>query len=103
MDWEWFRPVEGEPDALDWFIIKIRRVVKGPDKVYQGISLTMIDRPHNGEETEAREMHPDLDSVFEITGPLAKELRADGWDKTPPPDPLPRVAPTRAPALRLVG
>ncbi|OKI71393.1 hypothetical protein [Streptomyces sp. MJM1172] len=91
MDWEWFR-------GDDWFVIKIRRVVKGPDKVFVGFSLTMVDRPHGGEETETREMFPDLDAVFEITGPLAKELRAEGWDKTSPPD----VAPTPKPVLRLV-
>ncbi|QPB09811.1 hypothetical protein CPT_Shady_050 [Streptomyces phage Shady] len=102
MDWEWFRPVDGVPGALDWFIISIRRVVKGPDKVYQGMSLTMIDRPHKGEETKSREMFPDLDGVFAITGPLAKELRADGWDKTPPADPLPRIDRSPKPVLRLV-
>jgi hypothetical protein len=92
MDWEWFRPVAGEGDALDWFVIKIRRVLKGPDKEYIGISLTMIDRPHGGEETETREVFPSLDEVFEITGPLAKELRAEGWDKVPYEVDLPRRA-----------
>ena len=76
MDWEWYK-------GDDWFIIQIRRVIKGPDKVFQGMSLTLVDRPHDGEETVSREMFPDLEGVFEITGPLYKELRAEGWTKVP--------------------
>ncbi|MFJ8394359.1 hypothetical protein [Streptomyces sp. NPDC094144] len=74
MDWEW---------ALgdDRFIIRIRRVLKGPAKVFQGISVTLIDQPHSGEGSETREMFPDLDGAFSITGPLFKELRAEGWTK----------------------
>jgi hypothetical protein len=75
MDWEWER-VSADGANFDEFVIRIRRSDKpGDDRK----SLTFIDRPHNGSETVDRSVFPDLDSVFAITGPLFKELRADGW------------------------
>ncbi|QPB09587.1 hypothetical protein CPT_Sycamore_047 [Streptomyces phage Sycamore] len=69
MDWEWER---GE----DVFIVQIRRSDKpGDDRK----SLTMIDRPHGGAESSDRSVFPNLEAVFAITGPLTKDLRAEGW------------------------
>jgi hypothetical protein len=76
MDWEWSRQSATDPDALDWFIIRVRRSDRAGD---DRKALTFIDRTHGEEPDETRTIFPNLDAVFEITGPLHKELRADGW------------------------
>lgn len=80
MDWVWSR-VSG--DGWDWFIIRVRRSDRFPEDMR--CSLTLIDHPHSGEETRDRSVFRDLDAVFEITGPLAVELRAEGWEKAAGP------------------
>lgn len=86
MNWEWYRPVEGQRNARDWFIIKVRRVIRDGEGV--GFSLAMCERPYVGEDTSEKSTFPTMDDVFKVTGPLFPELRADGWvlflpDQTP--------------------
>lgn len=76
MDWVWSRAT---PTGTDWFIIRLRRSDGFPAD--QRVSLTLIDRPHDGPEDATRSVLATLDDALEVTGPLTQELRADGWER----------------------
>ncbi|QDQ14302.1 hypothetical protein [Streptomyces spectabilis] len=79
MDWEWvYTGPEGREDR---FTIKLRRAIR--NGVCVGVSLTLTDRPHDGDENETKDVFKSVREAFDITGPLCADLRAEGWELKP--------------------